>query len=242
MTPENNSTVLPVILRIQAGDTQAREDFLAEYKAFVAKTAMNLCKRPLDWEASDELSIALIAFDAAIRSYDPQKRVPFLPYAKIVIQNRLKDHFRKESRLHAECPFEIETDDGKIISPAEIQSAWQDFRERTIEDERQDELIEYEELLGKFGIDFESLVDISPKHRDSRQTLVRVAALIAGQVGLMDHLLEKKQLPINNLIFQTGVNRKTLERGRKFIIATSLVLYYRSKFLYLRSYINLDPD
>ncbi len=99
MTPEKNGNILQAILRIQAGDELTREDFISEYRPFIAKTAMNLCKRPLDWEDSDEMSIALIAFNTAINSYDPVKKVPFLPYAKVVIQNRLKDHFRKESRL-----------------------------------------------------------------------------------------------------------------------------------------------
>ncbi len=242
MTPENNNRVLEAILKIQSGDRQTREEFLDEYKPFIAKTAMHLCKRPLDWGANDELSIALIAFDSAITSYDPEKQVPFLPFARVVIQNRLKDFFRKESRFQVECPFEAETDEGRILSPAEVQSAWENFQERTIEDERQDEIAEYEKLLCDFNIDFASLVEVSPKHKDSRQTLVQAAGFIAGKKELMDYLLEKKQLPIGELILRTGINRKTLERGRKFIIATVLVLHYAMEFPYIRSYINLGDN
>ncbi|MCL4439679.1 MAG: RNA polymerase sigma-I factor [Firmicutes bacterium] len=242
MTPEGISKVLQAILRIQAGDMQAREDFLFEYKPFVAKTAMNLCKRPLDWGERDELSIALIAFNSAIDSYDPGKRVPFLPYARVVIQNRLKDHFRKESRIQVEIPLETQTDEGKTVSPAEIQAAWENYNDRTIEDERQDELVEFEKLLGNFGINFESLVEVSPKHMDSRQTLFQVAKRVAEKKELIDYVLSKKQLPINELILSTGVNRKTLERGRKFIIATVLVIHHAMEFPYVRSYINLGAN
>jgi len=239
MTPENNCTVSQVIPAIQAGDIKAREDFILEYKPFVAKTAMSFCKRPLQWSGDDELSIALIAFNAAIDSYDFSKRVPFLPYAKVVIQNRLKDYFRKTARLQVECPLITETDEGKIASPAEILASWENYRERTIEDERQEEISEYEELLAGFGIDFMSLADVSPKHRDSRQTLLRVARHVVAKPAIMRHLLEKKQLPINELVLDTGINRKTLERGRKFIIATALILHYAMDFPYIRSYINL---
>ncbi|WP_418790798.1 RNA polymerase sigma-I factor [Phosphitispora sp. TUW77] len=238
----NNSDVLQVISRIQTGDQNAREDFLNEYKPFIAKTAMNLCKRPLQWEHSDELSIALIAFNTAIDTYNIQKEIPFLPYAKVVINNRLKDLFRKESRLRIECSFDMEDTEGKISSPAEIQSACTEFRNRTIEDERREELEEYETLLEKFGVDFEALVEVSPKHKDSRQTLFKVAGFIAEQEQIMEQLLAKKQLPISELILKTGVNRKTLERGRKFIIATSLVLYYPMQFPYLYSHINQGTD
>ncbi len=243
MTPASNGIdVLQVISLIQAGDQNAREDFLSEYKPFVAKTAMSLCKRPLQWEDSDELSIALIAFNTAIDRYNIQKQVPFLPYARVVINNRLKDYFRKESRLHVEYSLEIATTEGKILSPGDIQSAWEDFRNRTIEDERREELEDYELLLEKFGIDFEALVEGSPKHRDSRETLFKVAGYIVGHKQMMEQLLAKKQLPISELIIKTGVNRKTLERGRKFIIATSLVLYYPMQFPYLHSYIKQRVD
>lgn len=168
--------------------------------------------------------------------------MPFLPYARVVINNRLKDYFRKESRLHVEYSLEIATTEGKILSPGDIQSAWEDFRNRTIEDERREELEDYELLLEKFGIDFEALVEGSPKHRDSRETLFKVAGYIVGHKQMMEQLLAKKQLPISELITKTGVNRKTLERGRKFIIATSLVLYYPMQFPYLHSYIKQRVD
>lgn len=236
MSPDNGA-VLTTIIKIQAGDEISREDFIREYKPFVAKTAMNLCKRPLNWGHDDELSIGLIALNSAIDSYDPDKRVPFLPYAKVVIQNRLKDFFRKQSRSYEECTLDTEAD-SKMLSPAELQSAWEDFRERTIEEERRDELIEFENLLNQFGIDFEALAAASPKHRDSRENLFQVAQTVAMQKKYIYHLLERKQLPISELVLETGTNRKTLERGRKFIIATALVLYYYVEFPYIRSYIS----
>ncbi|PKM82948.1 MAG: RNA polymerase sigma-I factor [Firmicutes bacterium HGW-Firmicutes-14] len=240
MTPGKNSDIFDLLRRIQTGDTQVREDFLSEYMPFVAKTAMNMCKRPLEWENSDELSISLIAFNDAVDTYDLDKKVPFLPYARIVIQNRLKDHFRKEARHNSDCPLETETFEGKLLSPAEVQSAWEDYRNRTIEDERREELEDYEELLKTFGIDFEALAEVSPKHTDSRKSLFRAAAMLVRDRETMDYLLKKKQLPVSKLMFKTGINRKTIEKGRKFIIATALVFYYPMKFPYLRSYINPD--
>ena len=242
MTPENNNPVLQVIIKIQAGDKQAREDFLQEYKPFVAKTAMNLCKRPLEWGQKDELSIALIAFNSAIDSYDATKQVPFLPYAKVVIQNRLKDFFRKESRLSLEVPLETENSEGKTVSPAEVQAAWDDYRDRTIEDERQDELAEFEELLNTYGINFEALVEVSPKHKDSRETLLHISGFINSHQDFLNHLLTKKQLPVNDLVLAAGVNRKTIERGRKFIIASVLVMHFANQFPYISSYINLGSN
>lgn len=238
MIPEVGNSVLDTIIKIQTGNSEARENFIREYKPFIAKTSMDICKRLLTWGESDELSLGMIAFNTALDTYDPNKRVPFLPYARVVIQNKLKDFFRKESRLQKECSFNSEPD-GKTLSPAEIQSAWKDFQDRTIEEERRDELLAYEKLLGRFGIDFMALVDVSPKHKDSRQNLFEVAAFIAGNSEMMKQLQQKKQLQISDLVTKTNVNRKTLERGRKFIIATALVLHYRMEYPYIHAYINL---
>jgi RNA polymerase sigma factor len=54
----------------------------------------------------------------------------------------------------------------------------------------------------------------------------------------MEYLVSKKQLPLTGLEKACGVNRKTLERGRKFIIASALILSRPDEFVYLRSYIN----
>lgn len=230
--------LIDTLKKIKNGDRLAQEDFLAEYKPFILKTANNFCKRSLQWGRDDELSISLIAFNSAIDAFDFSKEVPFLPYSRIVIINRLKDHFRKEARHQNECPLEIELDDGKLISTGELKMAWENYRNRTIEDERQEELAHFEQLLADYDIGFEDLVEISPKHRDSRATLFQVAGRLSTEVQLINFLWQKKQLPLKELVEKTGVNRKTLERGRKFIIACALILSRPGEFVYLRAYIN----
>jgi RNA polymerase sigma factor len=146
--------------------------------------------------------------------------------------NRLKDHFRKESRhlnLNA-------LDDENLF--LENQIAWDSYVNRTIEDERRDELEQFEKILADFSIGFEDLVGVSPKHRDYRLTLFKVATRLVQIESLMEYLISKKQLPLTGLEKASGVNRKTLERGRKFIIASALILSRPDEFVYLRSYIN----
>ena len=224
--------------KVKSGDQLARDDFLAEYKPFILKTANNFCKRSLFWGRDDELSISLIAFNSAIDAFDFDKQVPFLPYSRIVIVNRLKDYFRKESRHQNEYPLEIELDDGKTVNIGEIKTAWDNYRNQTIEDERQEELEHFDKVLSEYDIGFEDLVEVSPKHRDSRLTLFKVADTLSGERELLACLWQKKQLPLKELVEKTGVNRKTLERGRKFIIASTLILSRPEEFVYLCAYIN----
>jgi RNA polymerase sigma factor len=224
--------LLNALVKIRNGNRVAREKLVEEHKPFVLKTAGQFCRRALEWGRDDELSIGLIAFNSAIDTFDPQKQVPFLPYCRVVIVNRLKDHVRKESRH-----WNQGTLDDEDLS-LESRMAWDNYVNRTIEDERREELERFEEALSGYSIGFEDLVGISPRHRDYRLTLFRVASRLTQADSLMEYLVSKKQLPLGELEKASGVNRKTLERGRKFIIASALILSKPDEFVYLRSYIN----
>ncbi len=226
--------LISTVIIIQKGDRTARDKLVEEYKPFIWKTANQLCKRMLEWGRDDELSIGLIAFNSAIDTFDPEKQIPFLAYCRIVIQNRLKDHFRKESKHLNLYPL----DDESGASALEGRTAWEHYVNMTIEDERREELGRFESLLSDYAISLEDLVEASPKHRDYRLTLFKVASLLLEAHSMMEYLSTRKQLPLNELEKVSGINRKTLEKGRKFIIASALVLNELNDFLYLRSYIN----
>jgi RNA polymerase sigma factor len=224
--------LLNTLIKIKNGNRSAREKLVEEYKPFVLKTANQFCKRALEWGRDDELSIGLIAFNSAIDTFDQNRQILFLPYCRVVIVNRLKDHFRKESRYRNLNAL----DDENLF--LESQTVWDNYVNRTIEDERREELEQFEKILADFSIDFEDLVEVSPRHRDYRLTLFKVAGRLVQIESLMEYLVSKKQLPLNELEKASGVNRKTLERGRKFIIASALILSKPDEFVYLRSYIN----
>lgn len=228
--------LIKTITMIKDGDQSALEKLVEEYKPFILKTVNQFCKRMLDWGRDDELSIGLIAFNSAIDTFDAEKQVPFLPYCRIVIVNRLRDYARKEVKY--QNLFQL--DDETVATFLESQLAQDEFLKRTIEDERREELEQYENILSQYSISFEDLVEVSPRHRDSRKTLFAVAHELANTDSLMEHLITKKQLPLNELGKACSINRKTLERGRKFIIASAIILYRPDQFVYLRSYINFS--
>ncbi len=133
--------LLNTLVKIRNGNRPAREKLVEEYKPFVLKTANQFCRRALEWGRDDELSIGLIAFNSAIDTFDADKQVPFLPYCRIVIVNRLKDYVRKESKY-----WNQGTLDDEALS-LESRTAWDHYVNRTIEEERQEELERFEEVL-----------------------------------------------------------------------------------------------
>ncbi|MEQ8237154.1 MAG: RNA polymerase sigma-I factor [Syntrophomonadaceae bacterium] len=229
-----HQSLLDSIRKIQNGDQNLLEKLIDDYRPFIMKTVAQFCKRMLVWGHDDELSIGLMAFDSAVNTYDPDKKIPFQSYCRVVIVNRLKDYARTQVKYENL----IHLCDEDLNKYFEGQIAHEDYLNKAIEAERREEMEHLESLLSEYSIGFEDLVDASPKHKDSRKTLLEVAHKLAQNEELWKMLNSKKQLPLNELEKICGVKRKTLERGRKFIIASAVLLYNINQFIYLGSYIN----
>lgn len=225
------------IIKIKTGDDSAREDFLEKCRPFVYKIACRVSKRVLEWGRDDELAVALIAFNEAIDRYRVDSGVPFPAYARMVIGSRLTDYFRKESRInHSNVPL---TPNGEVTASLEYAKAWEVYWEEKAAEEREEEIKEYSELLESYGVTFEDLVKCSPRHGDTRQNLMRAAWSLVEEDSLLEELKHKKKLPLVELEKSTGIRRKNLERGRKYIIAMALLISRREEFLYLSSYLRI---
>ncbi len=53
-------------------------------------------------------------------------------------------------------------------------------------------------------------------------------------------MLQKRMLPIKELLDQVNVSRKTLERNRKFIIAVALI--FNGPYPYLKDYLHIRDE
>lgn len=225
------------IRKIKQGDRLAREDFLESYRPFVFKAACKFARRFLEWGRDDELAIALIAFNEAIDRFREDSGVPFLAYARMVMSSRLTDLRRRENRnAMVNVPLPPPADG---LNDAEFRKAWEIYWEEASSREREEEIKEFEELLNTYGVSFKDLVRCSPRHHDTRQSLMLAARILVEKNNLFEVLRVKKKLPLAELEKDTGISRKTLERGRKYIIAMSLLIYRREDFLYLGSYLKL---
>ncbi|NLI14179.1 sigma-70 family RNA polymerase sigma factor [Pelotomaculum propionicicum] len=228
------------IRKIKEGDRLLREDFLDNNKAFIHKIACKFSRRYLEWGRDDELAVALVAFNEAIDRFRADTGVPFPAYARIVIMSRLTDHRRRENRnTSVEVPLPQQ---GEESNSAEFSKAWEVYLLETAARERAEEIREYEGLLREYGVSFEDLVKCSPRHRDTRRSLIFAAAELTKRENLLKEFRAKKKLPLMELENCTGISRKTLERGRKYIIAISLLISRQNDFLHLSSYLKLPVE
>lgn len=186
-------------------DKKALDDFIRDFMPFIIKTVSDSKKSYVEIENDEEFSIGLIAFNEAIERYDLEKG-HFIPFAKMVIISRLNSHYQKENRNH-HLPLD------EIIEIGEIQ-----------ETELAMEIEEFEKELLKFGIDFEFLVDNSPKHRDTRDKALETAEKIYHEDDLMQITFDKRKLPITKIAERFLISIKFLKGSKHLIIAVLIVL------------------
>lgn len=219
------------------GEALAREKLLEMHRYFIQRLASSFCCRHLEWGRDDELSIVLLAFNEAIDRYREERGVPFLVYARRVIKTRLID-FQRQERRRAEHEVSFDSAESSTgYELAESKLAWEKYNEEVLVRERAAELVQYENLLIAYGLSLAELVRASPKHKDTRSLLINAARRLVGEPLLFAYLEEKKKLPVQELARLTGLSVKTVERGRKYIVAVSLILGYPEKFSYLNSYL-----
>lgn len=207
----------------QKGNLLCREKLIKKHYNFIARVCSKVCNRYLNWENDDELSIGLLAFNEAIDAFDSESNIKFTTFAGGVIKRRLIDYFRKQAKYDNEIlPSEHEE---KNELEAGINAKSVSIYQESITRENLANLIEYyKESLKEYGIDLDLLPEVSPKHRDTRQSLVKAAGILVDDQEMLTYLKRYGQLPVKLLCESTGLSRKVFERGRKYIIATALIL------------------
>lgn len=228
-----------LVRKIQQGDLRLRNQFITDFQPYVAKVTSRFSKRYIDPARDDEFAVALSAFNEAITQYSFTAGRSFLSFAETVIRRRLIDYVRKEQRFSLQVPyssFEVEDEEENIVNPVEIHQAVLEYELQEGMEERRGEILELNRVLQEFDIRFADLADASPKHADSRYSLVAIGKLLAEDAQMMRTLLGKRMLPIKELLEVVNVSRKTLERNRKFIIAIAII--HNGPYPYLRYYLN----
>ena len=210
-----------------------RSNFIEANKGFIYSTTNKLCKRHLSWENDEELSISLIAFNISCDKYEITKG-NFYGFSKVIIKNALIDFFRKNK---ASPNLIFENNDGSLNYIDEKNSI-SNYETKIENCFRVDEINLFSEELLIYKIDFNSLINSSPSHKDTRNNLLNVAFLCSKEASILNHLKIKKRLPTKEIIMLTASNRKLIEKWRIYIISLILV-FSNPEYVYLKSYLNI---
>ncbi|MFO8061256.1 MAG: RNA polymerase sigma factor SigI [Bacillota bacterium] len=221
--------------RAQMGDGDARERVIRRSRCFVHRVVSGLCRRELSWDSDDELSIGLIALNEAIDRFDPERGASFHSFVRLVVQSRLADYWRRERSGEVISLDEQLPDREWETHPLAAREAMRRYRDIERASDSQLEMEAFERYLEDFDMTLEDLTRASPRHAGRRARLTEAAEVLARDRQMMEHLLRRRQLPLVELSRRANVNRKTLSRGRRYIIALALIAAV-PQFEHLRSF------
>lgn len=214
-----------LLFQAREGDELVRERLIHRYKPTIINTVGHICKRYITW-SDEESSIGLLAFNRAIDTYDSTAGRTFLNYVYLLIHRDLVDYFRREQRQkHASLdysPNDMETSSNTI----EIEKSLESHQVSAQSSELVEEILELDQSLSQYGISFEELEGASPKHKETRYTLMEMAEEFIKSEDLVHHFIKKHRFPTTLFTKKTGHSAKTIERFRKYLITLILLLLH----------------
>ncbi|MFC0472172.1 RNA polymerase sigma-I factor [Halalkalibacter kiskunsagensis] len=204
------------------GDELARERLILHYKPYMINVAGHVTKKFISW-SDEEASIALLAFNRAIDTFDEAGGRRFLSYAYLLINRDLVDFYRKEKREnHLSLDRSLDEEES-LSNKQENEKSLKEYEQQVQSAELVEEILELDQTLRQYKIKFEELEDYSPKHEDTRLALFEMAATFSKDAECVELLQRKKKLPIKLISKKLGYKKKTLERHRKYLITLILL-------------------
>lgn len=202
-------------------DLQKADDLIRDYLPFIRSEASKCISR-FCTEQDDEFSIAMLAFHEAVLGYE-RTRGAFLSYAAMLIRSRIIDYQRKETRHQGAISIYTETGDDERTIMDELTDHRDHFEESANLEATRQEIEELSSVMEQFGVSFSDVADNGPKQERTLDACACAIRYAADNRHLLDELLRTRKLPMAQLAAGSGIERKTLERHRKYILAMLLI-------------------
>lgn len=198
------------------------DDLIRSYIPFIRSEATKFMGR-LCTDQDDEYSIAMMAFYEAIMGYE-RGRGTFLGYAALLIKSRLIDYTRKEARHQGQISLDEEIggeDDRALVDT--LADSRDYYEESARREATRQEIEELSGVMAQFDVSFSDVADNCPKQERTLEACAKAIRYAGENKKLLDELLRTKKLPLAQLVQGSGVERKTLERHRKYILTMLLI-------------------
>lgn len=212
----------------------AADALIERYLPFIRSETAKFLKRAPE-EQDDELSIAMLAFYEAAMGYKTG-RGSFVRLAAAAIRNRLIDHHRQERRHKGILSYHAPQQDREDPILDLVADEKDHTDELVIREAARAEITEYAQQLQAFDLSLTDIADNCPKQNRTLRTCMEAVQYVKEDPALLQQLLRSKKLPLNQICAQTGADRKTLERHRKYLMAA--LLAFTNGFEIIRSHIH----
>lgn len=202
-------------------DNGAADDLIRRYIPYIRAESSKFMGR-ICTESDDEFSIAMIAFHEAVQGYS-RERGAFLPYAAVLIRNRLIDYSRKEKRHQDNLSLDAPDGEQERTLLEQIPDSRDLYAQNQDLEATRQEIEELASVLRSFGVSFADVADHSPRQERTKETCLSAIRYAMENRHLLEELLRTKKLPLAELVKGAGCDRKTLERHRKYILAMLVI-------------------
>lgn len=212
------------------------DDFIRQYMPFIKAETAKFIKRSPQEGQDEELNIAMFAFYESMCAYE-QSKGSFLNLASIAIRNRLIDFYRREQRHTGVIYYDqtVSEEDTETTLLDGISDQKDEYEDLTHREATQAEIAEFSAQLETFGLSLTDVADSCPKQERTLKACLDVLAFAKEHPQLLDQLVASKKLPINALAMGSGVEKKTLERHRKYLVA--ILLAYTNGYEIIRGHL-----
>lgn len=201
-------------------DSRAADELISAYMPFIRSEVAAFINRPPE-QSDDELSIAMFAFYEAIKKYS-RLRGSFLKFAALYIKNRLIDNFRREKRSKGVISLDQpDENDNQLIDT--VADEHDDYGSAELREATQQEINELSEQMNDFGVSMSDVAENSPRQRRTLEICQKAVSYARNNPDLLADFLRTKKVPIAKLAEGAKVERKSLERHRRYLVAVLLI-------------------
>ena len=218
--PQTDRGIAAQVLMAQK-DPRSADALIGQYMPFIRSETFKFTHTVPEAGHEDELNIAAMAFYEAALSYD-RKKGAFLPYAAWAIRNRLIDYHRAERRHGGTISLEVVSgEDGRRLMDT-LPDSRDEIGAYDLRAASRAEIEAFGRQLATFDISFSEVADNCPRQERTLAACYAVLNCARANPGLLERLVQTHRLPVRELALGSGVDKKTIERHRKYLVAILL--------------------
>lgn len=202
-------------------DSRAADEFIAAYMPFIKSETAKFLNRPPNLN-DDELSIAMFAFYESICKYS-RARGSFLNFAALQIKNRLIDNYRRESRNKGHISLDSSAEEGETELIDTIEDKQDHYAEQETREATKQEIEELTAQMQDFGVSMQDVSEHAPHQQRTLEICRKAVYYARNNPEIMNEFLRTKRVPLAKIAAGAEVERKTLERHRRYLVAVLLI-------------------
>lgn len=227
-----DETMETLVLAAQK-DASAADGLIEQYMPFIRRETARFLGR-IPQREEEVFSVAMLAFYEAIQRYAPG-RGAFLSLAALSIRHRLTDFSRKERRHGGQISLQASWEGDTLTLEERLPEKDSPLQKREEERAAREEIEEFSRQLQSLGLTLTQVAEACPKQERTLSACMKALDFAKKHPDLLSEAVKTGKVPLLRLSLGAGVEKKTLERHRGYLLA--LLVAYTNGYEIIRGHI-----